>query len=115
MTSSSEHTPLDPTRAPVREAGLVDVATVAEYLGIKPAYVYEHADELGARRLGPGPRARLRFSLAEIDERLSACSASRESSAAQGASQQPLRRGKPRPLGTNVELLPIRARIREAS
>jgi hypothetical protein len=109
------HRPLDSTHAPAREARLVDVATVAEYLGTKRAYVYEHADELGARRLGSGPRARLRFSLAEIDEHLSACSASRESNAAQGASQQPLRRGRPRPLGTNVELLPIRARIREAS
>jgi len=40
---------------------LVDAASVAEHLGVSRDYVYEHADDLGARRLGSGPRARLRF------------------------------------------------------
>lgn len=48
---------------------LVDAVTVAAYLRVSRGYVYEHADELGCRRLGSGPRARLRFSLAEVDER----------------------------------------------
>lgn len=62
---------------------LVDVRTVAEYLGVSPAYVYEHAEELRARRLGEGPRARLRFSIADVDAALlSVCSDSRESPAA---------------------------------
>lgn len=33
-----------------------------------------YCDELGARSLGSGPRARLRFSLAEVDERSRTCS-----------------------------------------
>jgi hypothetical protein len=35
--------------------------------------VYEHAAGLGPRRLDSGPRARLRFSLVEVDEALVAC------------------------------------------
>ena len=35
--------------------------------------MYEHAAKLGPRRLGSGPRARLRFSLVEVDEALVAC------------------------------------------
>jgi hypothetical protein len=34
---------------------------VALRLGVGRDYVYRHADELRARRLGEGPRARLRF------------------------------------------------------
>ena len=35
---------------------LVDARALAEYLGVSVGYVYEHAAELGARRLGSGPR-----------------------------------------------------------
>ena len=98
--------------APLGEvfSGLVDVREVACYLGVKPSYVYAHADELGARRLGSGPRARLRFSLAEIDERLSACSDSRRSESLKPAPTKGLRPRRGSPMGTNVELLPIRGR-----
>jgi hypothetical protein len=51
---------------------LVDARSLAAYLGVGVSWVYEHADELGARRLGSGPKARLRFSLEEVDERLTA-------------------------------------------
>jgi hypothetical protein len=37
----------------------------AAYLAVEESYVYEQAAELGARRLGLGPKPRLRFSLAE--------------------------------------------------
>jgi hypothetical protein len=40
---------------------LIDAAEVARRLGVSRAYVYEHADELGARRLTDSPRSRLRF------------------------------------------------------
>jgi hypothetical protein len=40
---------------------LVDAATLAAELGVSRDWVYEHAAELGALRLGSGPRARLRF------------------------------------------------------
>jgi hypothetical protein len=39
----------------------VDAATLARILGVSRDSIYEHADELGAVRIGDGPRARLRF------------------------------------------------------
>lgn len=49
---------------------LVDAATLADLLGVARSYVYEHANELGARRLGAGRRARLRFDLATARDAL---------------------------------------------
>ena len=43
------------------EEALIDAAEVARRLGVSREYVYDHAAELGAERLGTGPRARLRF------------------------------------------------------
>lgn len=40
---------------------LVDAAELAELLDVSRAYIYEHAPELGAVRLGDGKRGRLRF------------------------------------------------------
>lgn len=92
------------TRAP-----LVDAAAVAEYLGVERDWVYANAARLGARKLGDGPRARLRFDLEEVDRRLVSCPLSRESDAAPGRTVAPIRprrrRGR---LGTSVPLLPIR-------
>lgn len=90
---------------------LVDVATVASYLGVTRGYVYEHASELGARRLGNGPRARLRFSLAEIDERLNACSADRRSDVPNPRQEAAFRPRRRRRMGTEPDLLPIRGRM----
>ena len=42
---------------------LLSAQALADKLGVSRAYVYEHADALGAIRLGDGPRARLRFDL----------------------------------------------------
>lgn len=47
----------------------VDAATVARVLGVERDWVYDHARELGAVRLG-GPQGRLRFDLEEIPRRL---------------------------------------------
>jgi hypothetical protein len=44
---------------------LVDAITLARILGVSSAYVYEHADELGAIRLGTGPKPRLRFDVTQ--------------------------------------------------
>lgn len=53
----------------------VDPNQLAEVLGVSRTWVYEHADELGARRLVDGPKAPIRFDLAKtlalIDERSS--------------------------------------------
>jgi hypothetical protein len=51
-------------------AGLVDVAELALYLGVTRAWVYQHAAELGAIRIGSGPRARMRFDLEVAKEML---------------------------------------------
>jgi DNA-binding CsgD family transcriptional regulator len=45
------------------EGRLVDAATVAAELGLTRATVYQHAERLGGRRIGDGPRARWRFDL----------------------------------------------------
>jgi len=51
---------------------LADAAEVARELGVDRDWVYEHAEELGAARLG-GARGRLRFDLVRIRRDL-ACS-----------------------------------------
>jgi hypothetical protein len=40
---------------------LLNAAQLAHHLGVTRAWVYEHAAQLAAIRLGDGPRARLRF------------------------------------------------------
>ncbi len=47
---------------------LVDAATVARALGVRRDWVYAHADQLGAIRLGGG-RGRLRFDPARLPNR----------------------------------------------
>ncbi len=42
---------------------LVDARQLARDLGVSLDYVYAHATELGAMRLGSGPKARIRFDL----------------------------------------------------
>lgn len=47
-----------------------DAQAVCARFGVSVDYVYAHADRLGAIRLGGGPKARLRFDLAEVERRL---------------------------------------------
>ena len=49
---------------------LLTAAEVSEWWGVERSWVYAHADDLGARRLGAGPRPRLRFDPDEVAERL---------------------------------------------
>jgi hypothetical protein len=51
----------EPPNMPGRPDRLVDAATLAELLGTSRGWIYEHKHELGALRLGDGPRPRLRF------------------------------------------------------
>ena len=46
--------------------GLADDAEVARHLSVHENWVYAHADELGAIRLGDGEKARLRFDLERV-------------------------------------------------
>jgi hypothetical protein len=51
-------------------SGLIDAAEVARRYGIARSTVYQKAAELGAIRLGDGPKARLRFDPGTVAERL---------------------------------------------
>lgn len=78
---------------------LVDAAEVARRLSVSRDWVYEHSTSLGAIRLGKGPRARLRFDLVTVRERVSQLGHSREP---QRENQPPVRHSAP------VDLLPIK-------
>lgn len=41
--------------------GLIDAAELARRTGLSRAWIYEHADLLGAIKIGTGPKPRLRF------------------------------------------------------
>jgi len=55
---------------PEQPEALVDAAEIARIYGKTRSWVYEHAGELGAIRLGSGQRPRLGFSLRRVAERL---------------------------------------------
>jgi hypothetical protein len=81
---------------------LVDAKALATRLGVEPGWVYEHADELGAIRLGDGPRARLRFDVQRAREAMAVRAPT---------TPEPLRRRSPRPpsaTSSRAPLLPIR-------
>ena len=46
--------------------GLVDATDLARRLGVHESWVYAHANDLEAIRLGDGPKARLRFDLQRV-------------------------------------------------
>ena len=58
--------------APARGEPLVDAAEIARLHGRTRSWVYEHAGELGAVRLGAGSRPRLGFWPSRVDEYLQA-------------------------------------------
>ena len=87
---------------------LLNTAEVARRFGVTCSYVYSHAEELGAIRLGDGPRARLRFDPAIVAERLSACSLSKGSASAESRTAKPKTPRRRRRLsGAEPILLPI--------
>lgn len=56
--------------APAPRRQLISAEEVAQRWGVGRRWVYDHADELGAHRLGSGRRPRLRFDPDEIAVRL---------------------------------------------
>ena len=68
--------------------GLLTVAKLAKYLDLNPAYVYEHADDLGAIRIGDGPKARIRFDLHTANAALTKLQATREPGPRETAGRQ---------------------------
>jgi excisionase family DNA binding protein len=79
----------------------VSPTELAQRLGVSRDYVYEHAEELGAIRLGHGSRARLRFDLLTVRDRLTQPTV-RDSESPQRGNPKSVRRGSP------VDLLPIK-------
>ena len=77
-----------------------DVHAVCARFGVSVDYVYAHATELGAIRLGEGPRARLRFDLADVERRLVAKRRRPE------PAERPARRPRKQRTGS-VELIPF--------
>ncbi|ADB50185.1 hypothetical protein [Conexibacter woesei] len=63
-------------------ARLLTVEQVAEMLQVRSEWVYQHADELGALRLGDGSKGRLRFDAELVRERLRPPTTRRRASAA---------------------------------
>lgn len=63
---------IDPDRelAAPRRVRLITAEAVSEWWGVGRRWVYDHADYLGARRLGAGKRPRLRFDPEEVADRL---------------------------------------------
>jgi hypothetical protein len=58
-------------RLPATEPPLLSALEVARHFGVGRKWVYEHAEELGAIRLGAGRRARMRFDPTVVAARLS--------------------------------------------
>jgi hypothetical protein len=87
------------------------VTVLAAFLAVDRSWIYAHANELGAWRLGSGPKARLRFDLEEVRRRLSVCPDSRTSQCATSPTVEPNSRSRrSTSLGSGIELLPIRGR-----
>lgn len=78
----------------------IEAAEVARRFSLSRDYVYEHADDLGAVRLGSGPKARLRFDPSKVAEVLRG--SSEGESGPKRAAVRPVRSGR------GVTLLPIR-------
>ena len=87
---------------------LMDAGQLARYLGLNRAWVYEHADALGAIQLGDGPRPRLRFDPQIAVQALKTRQRRNEPEPANTAR----RPGRPRrrPESSSVPLLPIHER-----
>jgi hypothetical protein len=84
---------------------LVDAAELARMLGIERSWVYAHAIELGAVKLGSGPKPRLRFDpevAARVLQRVGEGPAAPPARSGERAGQ-PRRSG-----GSVVPLLPVR-------
>lgn len=81
---------------------LVDATTLATRLGVSRDYVYAHAEELGGRRIGSGPRGRLRF---DLHQALAAWTTQPDKPTARQALPPPAR---PRRPSSCPSLLPVR-------
>ena len=89
--------------------GLIDAREVARRFGLSRSTVYEHAAELGAIRLGDGPKARLRFDPQTVEERFAASARRDDTGKRASTRHNRRRRARARP-AEQVPLLEIRQR-----
>ncbi|HEX5375996.1 MAG TPA: hypothetical protein VFW48_07540 [Solirubrobacterales bacterium] len=92
-------------RRGLQKRELVDAAELARRFGIERSWVYTHAIELGAVKLGNGAKPRLRFD-PEVAERV--LRRAGEVPAADPPARSGKRAGQPRGSVDRGELLPIR-------
>jgi hypothetical protein len=102
-TPRHEHTP--PADARPAPARLLDATQLARHLGVTRTWVYEHAQQLGAIRLGAGTKARLRF---DLDTATAAIKRLHEKPPTDAAASEAPRRGRPRRRQqATIPLLPV--------
>jgi hypothetical protein len=95
---------------------LVDAGTLAAEFGVTRSWVYEHRDELGAVRIGAGPKPRLRFDLQAAREALPGHDGPRPLGQSPGSAGNaasvpaPLRRRPSSPLPPPGSVLAVRPR-----
>lgn len=89
--------------------GLVDAGEIAKRFGVHKSWVYAHQRELGAIRLGEGPKARLRFDLEQVARAIARDEALDTSRTSPGRPH----RGRPKSNGlpTGVKLIQGRSRL----
>ena len=80
--------------------GLVGAEEIARRFGVSRTFVYDHAQDLGAVKLGAGPKARLRFDVERARDGLEQLAGAHRETAAPAR-----RRGRPR----KAEHLPVGA------
>jgi hypothetical protein len=97
------HQPPPDQTSPTGTPGWMTAKELAAHLKLNPAWVYEHAQELGAIRTGTGPKARIRFDLHTATQALTH---------QQPAAATPRRKPTPHPAPypTDAPLLEIRRR-----
>ena len=100
-----EPQPLDDRPAASRD--LMDAGQLAKHLGLTRAWVYEHAQDLGAIQVGNGPRPRLRFDPTLAREALRARRHRSDQSEPTKALARPPGRPRRRPTTMSVPLLPV--------
>lgn len=101
----------DELRGEPAPAQLVDATALAATLGVSREWVYEHADQLGARRLGDGDKPRLRFDVEQARKALptaSAAESGQQSQPRDTAGEAGSRHRRSSRSGTGPALLPIR-------
>ena len=98
--------------APAAPGRLLTASEAAERLGVTREWLYDHADQLQAVRLGTGPKARLRFDPEQVTAALQSFDAGKGSQPPDPAPPRASRRRASRATaGGNQlvpELLPIR-------